>query len=146
MPLDFRVALRVVALSVPLGLAAGCGSPTSQPGPLTAVPGPIFSRAGTSACLLARGVRIGGRLDFLASSATGGAFVAHLGGNVVTVAFGETTADSQSLEAAYRRFASPRMRPRLAVLLRRYDNVVTVWNDTPRTTSVDLVAGCLRLR
>ena len=48
-------------------VVAGCGSSKS------------YTLVDTRACLESRGVKIGGPLDFVASTATGGAFVATLG-------------------------------------------------------------------
>ena len=71
-----RLGLAVVGVGLLL-FVAGCGGKTT------------YSLDRSKTCLTERGVRVGGKLDFVAGTATGGAFVAHLGDNFVTVAFGE---------------------------------------------------------
>ena len=71
-----RFALAVIGVGILLTLA-GCGGQTT------------YTLQPTKTCLLQRGFRTGGKLDFVATTATGGAFLAHLGDNFVTVAFGD---------------------------------------------------------
>jgi len=113
-------------------VVAGCGSSKS------------YSLADTRACLEARGVKIGGPLDFVASTATGGAFAASLGDNSVKVVFGETTDDGEQLERAYGRFAFANVKEGLPDVLRRYANVVTLWHEHPSDSDLALVTGCLK--
>ena len=87
---------------------------------------------------------IGGPLDFVASTATGGAFVANLGDNLVTVAFGDNLKSGTDIESAYTRFALPNVRAGLADVLRRYNNAVTLWHEHPNDSDLALVVGCLR--
>jgi len=113
-------------------IAAGCGGPTT------------YSAAKTRACLAAHGAKVGGKLDFVASSATGGAFVVSLGDNSVKLVFGQTVADAAAIVAAYERFAFANVRPGLADVLRRYDNAVTLWHEHPADGDLSLVVGCFR--
>ena len=78
-----RRAALLLALVV---LAAGCGG-TKR-----------YSLAKTRACLAQKGARINGKLDFVASTATGGAFRALLRPNFVTIAFGNSENDAKQLE------------------------------------------------
>src|SRR5262245_20955461 len=112
---------------------AGCGSSTKS-----------YSLEDTKACLKARGARIGGKLDFVASTATGGAFVAVLGDNSVRVVFGETMDDAEQIELAYDHFARPNVKPGLAYPLRRQDNTVMLWKKHPQDSDLALVTGCLK--
>ncbi len=112
-------------------LVAGCGG------------GGTYSLDQTKSCLAGRGVRVGGKLDFVATTATGGAFVAHLGDNFVTVAFGNTVNTGAGLESAYTRFALPNVRAGVSDVLRRYDNAVTLWHLHPSAGDLSLVVGCL---
>lgn len=125
---------RVVPLLVVLVALAvsGCGGKTS------------YTEAKTRACLQARGAQVGGKLDFVASTATGGAFAAALGDNDVKLVFGQTDGDAQQIVAAYERFAFPNVRTGLPDVLRRYGNVVTLWHEHPQDADLSLVVGCLR--
>jgi hypothetical protein len=111
---------------------AGCGGSSS------------YTLEKTRACLTARGAKIGGKLDFVASTATGGAFVTTLGNNSVEVVFGETTSDAQQIEDAYQRFAFKNVKAGLADVLRRYNNAVTLWHQHPQDSDLALVVGCLK--
>ncbi len=113
-------------------LAAGCGGKT------------LYSVAKTRACLDARGAQIGSKLDFVASTATGGAFSAALGDNSVKLVFGLTENDAKQIVAAYERFAFPNVRSGLPDVLREYNNVVTLWHAHPQDSDLSLVVGCLR--
>ena len=126
-----RLGLALAVLLAVL-LLAGCGGSTS------------YTLSKTKACLLQRGVKLGGKLDFVASTATGGAFVANLGDNSVKIVFGQSTADGQQIEDAYQRFAFKNVQAGLPDVLRRYNNVVTLWHQHPSDSDLALVVGCLR--
>ena len=85
-----------------------------------------------------------GKLDFVAQTATGGAFVTHLGDNFVTIVFGESPTDGKQIELAYQRFAFANVRAGLADVLKRYNNVVTLWHAHPSDTDLAIVTGCLK--
>ncbi len=112
-------------------VAAGCGGSNT------------YSLVDTRACLESRGVEIHGKLDFVASTATGGAFVANLGGNSVKVVFGETEDDAQGIVQAYGRFALQNVKAGLPDVLRRYKNAVTLWSEHPQESQLSLVVDCL---
>jgi hypothetical protein len=103
-----------------------------------------FSATGTQACLTQRGAKIGGKLDFVAQTATGGAFVAQLDDNFVKIVFGQTVTDGKNIEAAYERFAFPNVRGGLPDVLKRNDNAVMLWHQHPNDTDLALVTGCLK--
>src|SRR5262245_18805108 len=125
---------RVAPLSLVLIVfaVAGCGGSKS------------YSLEDTKACLEARGVHIGGKLDFVASTATGGAFVASVGQNSVKVVFGETDDDAEQIELAYDHFALPNVKAGLADVLRRQGNAVMLWQEHPQDSDLALVTGCLK--
>jgi hypothetical protein len=125
---------RVALLSMVLiaFAVAGCGGSKS------------YSLDATRKCLESRGATIGGNLDFVASTATGGAFVATLGDNSVKVVFGETVGDAQQIELAYDHFAFKNVKAGLADVLRRDRNVVTLWHLHPQPSDLALVDGCLK--
>jgi hypothetical protein len=125
-----RSLLLAVAVAV---LVGGCGSQAN------------YSSANTRACLDGKDVRIGGKLDFVASTATDGAFVAHLdGGNFVTVLFGENEKDAGELESAYQRFAFPNVKEGLPDVLRRDRNAVLLWHAHPSDDDVRTISDCLK--
>ena len=126
-----RLLLGVVAAALVLA-AAACGGSTDYQ----------LSRSKT--CLAQRGVKIGGPLDFVANTATGGAFRANLSDNWVVIAFGDNLKSGKDIENAYTRFALPNVRAGLADVLRRYNNAVTLWHQHPNDSDLSLVVGCLR--
>lgn len=127
-----RRPVLLAAAAVVVMLAAGCGGKAN------------YSRAETRACLKGKDVRIDDKLDFVASTATGGAFVAHLDGNFVTVLFGEDADDAEELENAYQRFAFPNVKEGLPDVLRRDRNAVMLWHKHPSDDDLATVTGCLK--
>ena len=125
-----RSVLLAVAVAV---LATGCGDQAS------------YSRAKTRACLERNDLRIGGKLDFVASTAPDGAFVVHLeDGNFATVLFGENEGDAEELESAYQRFAFPNVKEGLPDVLRRDHNAVVLWHEHPSDEDVQTLSDCLK--
>jgi hypothetical protein len=112
-------------------LAASCGGHGSK----------LYSRQKTQACLTAKGVRIGGGLDFVATTATGGAFKAHFAANDVTVVFGASTADADNINQAYHRFHSQNVG--IEDVLRQQGNAVLLWHRHPGDADLNQVAACL---
>ena len=74
-------------------IVTGCGSSSQR----------IYSLPKTTACLKTQPVRLGGQLDFVASTATGGAVKIHTKDNFLTLVFGKTVSDADNIAAAYRR-------------------------------------------
>jgi hypothetical protein len=111
---------------------AGCGS--SGPD--------LYSRDKTRECLVGKGMRIGGRLDFIASTATGGAFRARIAPTAVTIVFGQTEEDARQIELAYRRAAGRNIG--VGDILARRLNVVLLWDAHPSDEQLGIVAGCLK--
>jgi hypothetical protein len=126
-----RLGLACLAVSTAL-LLAGCGGTTA------------YSLAKTKTCLTERGVNIGGKLDFVASTATGGAFAANLGDNSTKLVFGQTVSDAEQIEDAYHRVAFKNVQSGLPDVLRRYNNAVTLWAHHPSDSDLALIVGCLR--
>jgi hypothetical protein len=123
-----RFAIAAIAAAVVL---AGCGKST-----------PTYTLQKTSACLRHDGVVLGGQLDFVATTATGGAVRAQLRDNGVTVVFGATVGDSDNIDAAYRRFHSSNVG--IDDVLRRQGNAVMLWRAHPSDQDLALVTGCLK--
>jgi hypothetical protein len=126
-----RFALLGVAV---LLIAAGCGSSRKT-----------YTAAATRTCLTKKGATIGGQLDFVASTALGGAFIVHLSDdNFATVAFGSGDADAIQLQLAYERFAFPNVKQNLSDVLKRYNNAITLWHKHPASNDLTLVVNCLK--
>jgi hypothetical protein len=104
----------------------------------------LFSAAKARACLEIEGVHLGGKLDFVATTATGGAFVAHLRENWVTMAFGRRGQDAEAIELAYERFALPNVRQNISDVLERANNAILLWHKHPTAADLETVMGCLR--
>jgi hypothetical protein len=112
-------------------LATGCGGEND------------YSLTKTRSCLERDGVRTGGNLDFVASTAPAGAFVANLDDNFVTVVFGENDSNADELEAAYNRFAFSNVKEGLPDVLRRDRNAIMLWHKHPADADLATVTGCL---
>jgi hypothetical protein len=104
----------------------------------------VYTVAKTRACLSSENANIGGKLDFVASTATGGAFVATLRDNWVTVVFGAKENDAAAIAIAYQRFAFPNVRNNIQDVLERYQNAVLLWHMHPASADLALVTGCLK--
>ena len=124
-----RGALLIAVIAL---LAAGCGGTKT------------YSLAKTRACLVAKHATIDHRLDFVASTATGGAFRALLPKNFVTVAFGDNEKDAEQIELAYNRFAFANGKKGLPDVLKRDRNVVMLWHQHPQNRNLNLVMACLK--
>jgi len=114
-------------------LAAGCGG---EPEPT------LYQLEPTRACLDGAGLDVTTEnLDFVASTATGGALRAEIGANEVTVSFGATEEEAERTARAYRNFAGPRI-PIDHVLFREH-NAVLVWGAPPSDEERTRVHSCL---
>jgi hypothetical protein len=103
---------------------------------------PLYTAAKTRACLAAHGATIAAPAgDVVASSATGGAFRASLLGNSVTLTFGTTVADANSIDAAYHRFAGKNIG--IDQVLFQQSNAVMLWHLEPQGDQAGIVA-CLK--
>jgi hypothetical protein len=104
--------------------------------------GKIYSLAKTRSCLASAGVRLGGKLDFVATTATGGAVRAQLKSNFVTIVFGTTTADADNIDQAYRHFSSSNVG--IDDVLRQQGNAVMLWHEHPADADLAQITGCLK--
>ena len=102
----------------------------------------LASQEKTRACLTTRGVRLGGPLDFVATTATGGALRAQLENNNVTIVFGATVADADNINQAYHRFHSENVG--IDDVLRQQGNVVMLWHQHPSDSEVAGITACLK--
>ena len=125
--------MRLLALLAVLALlAAACGKQEGE----------LYSVGKTRECLTDEGVDLGGELDFVATTATGGALKANFGGNFVTVVFGETVDDANAINQAYHRFRSENVG--IEDVLRQQENAVMLWHAHPSDTEVSQLTGCLK--
>jgi hypothetical protein len=113
---------------------AGCGKSGT----------PLYTSDATSACLEKAGLHpkpVTGTSDFVANSATGGAFDVAVAGNRVTVSFGETLDDADNLDQAYRRFRAKNVG--IDDVLRRQGNAIMLWHEHPEDTQLGTITSCL---
>ena len=113
-------------------LACGCGGSS----------GHLYSLEKTKACLAKDGVRLGGPLDFVATTATGGATQAHFDSNFVTLVFGDTVAKADNINQAYHRFRSKNVG--IEDVLRQDQNAVMLWHSHPSDPDLARVTACLK--
>jgi len=101
-----------------------------------------YSSSKSAACLTKQGVRVGHDIDFVASTALGGAFIAHLADNFVTVSFGKTEADANNIADAYRRFSAANVG--VEDVLRQQGNAVMLWHVHPSDADAAQITDCLK--
>ena len=102
-----------------------------------------FTLSPTRACLARGGARTLDTVGFIASTATGGAFVAELGDNSATISFGADRSDAAAIVQGYERVAFANVRSGLAGVLHRYGNAVTLWHRRPSASDLSTVLTCL---
>ena len=118
-----------------LGLAAaGCGGGGGGTG--------SYARAATEQCLKkSPAVKVDNKLDFVASTATGGAFHVATAENAATVVFGETIDDANNINAAYHRFRAKNVGVDDVIAQER--NVVMLFRVHPSDPLILTIKGCL---
>ena len=124
-------AIAAVAL-----LAAACGAPSTNV---------VYSKAASEACLVKESVRVrsvANTGDFVAESATGGAYRAVLKANDVTVSFGATLDDADNIDQAYRRFHAKNVG--IDDVLRTQGSAVMLWHMHPSDADIAKITGCLK--
>jgi len=105
----------------------------------------IYTREATAACLTNAALHpkpVTEAADFVANSATGGAFSVQLTDNRVTVSFGQTLADADNIDQAYRRFKSTNVG--IDDVLRRQGNALMLWHVHPQDNDLATITGCLK--
>ena len=102
----------------------------------------LYSLQKTRQCLSANHVKLGGALDFVATTATGGALKARLPSNVVTIVFGVTAADADNIDQAYQRFHAKNVG--IEDVLREDRNAVMLWHEHPADADLAEITGCLK--
>ena len=106
---------------------------------------PIYTKDATEACLRKVALQprpISETADFVANSATGGAFLVQLVDNRVTVSFGETEADADNIDQAYRRVKAHNVG--INDVLRRQGNALMLWHVHPQDSDLTTITSCLK--
>jgi hypothetical protein len=114
-------------------ILAGCGGSGGSK---------LYTLQLTRSCLVAKHVALGGTLDFVATTATGGALRARLPQNFVTVAFGATSADADNIDQAYRSFHARNVG--IDDVLLENGNAVLLWHQHPSDADVATISDCLK--
>jgi hypothetical protein len=125
---------RPLLLAAVLGgvlLVAGCGGTKT------------YDADKTRSCLAdLPGVKIRNKVDFVASTALGGAFNVKLLGNQVTLVFGEDRNEAGRIVRAYQRFRGKNIG--ITDVLQANHNVVTLWEAHPSDTALQTIQDCLK--
>ena len=125
-----RVAL-IAALALAL-TACGGGSGAS-----------LHTLAKTRSCLLKnREVKLDRKLDFVASTATGGALHVKMPQNAATVVFGESVGDADNINEAYHRFRAKNVG--IEDIIRQDKNTVILYRTHPRDEDLATIQNCLK--
>ena len=112
-------------------VVAGCGGTKS------------YDAEKTRSCLADQpGVKLSNKVDFVASTALGGAFNAKLLGNQVTLAFTRDRKEAERIVRAYQRFRGKNIG--LTDVLRPSRNVVALWKAHPSDTALQTIEDCLK--
>jgi len=112
-------------------VVAGCGGTKS------------YDAEKTRSCLADQpGVKLSNKVDFVASTALGGAFNAKLLGNQVTLAFAEDRKEAERIVRAYQRFRGKNIG--LSDILYSNRNVVMLWREHPSADDTARVTDCLK--
>jgi hypothetical protein len=125
----------LAAIAVVVLATAGCGGSTTT----------LYTQAKTRACLQKAGIAVSSvatTSDFVANSATGGAFRAKLSDNFATVSFGLTQTDADNIDQAYLRFHAKNVG--IDDVLRTQGNAVMLWHEHPSDADVSTITGCLK--
>jgi hypothetical protein len=123
---------RVAALALLCAFLAGCGSG-----------GGLYTLAKTRQCLKQKHTtKITGGLDFVASTATGGAVHLVLPRNAVTLAFGGSVDDANNINDAYHRFHAKNVG--VEDIIRQDKNVVMLFREHPSDSDIATIKACLK--
>ena len=107
--------------------------------------GKLYTRDATRACLSQKGLHttsVSSAADFVADSATGGAFRAEFKDNRVTISFGLTNGDADNISQAYQTFHAKNVG--IADVLRQQGNAVMLWRLHPSDADIKSVTDCLK--
>ena len=112
-------------------LLAGCGGGGEK----------LYSYTHTRACLEAKPfLKVDDKVDFVAGTATAGAFRVHFTYNEATVSFGKTLADANSINLAYHRFHAKNVG--VDDIVRQDKNIVVLYKIHPLDGDVIDLTHC----
>jgi hypothetical protein len=124
---------RAGAVFVLVLVLAGCGG---SGGPSS------FSAADTRLCLKKDDkLKLDRKLDFVASTATGGALHVVMPKNAVTVVFGESESDANNINDAYHRFVARNVG--IEDIIRQDKNAVLLFKNHPSDADIATIEDCL---
>jgi hypothetical protein len=130
--------VKLIALIALLAfVAAGCGSTSTDTS--------VYTLAATKQCFETKlGIHRFPALgdDFVASTASGGAFRARVADNAVTILFGQNAEEASNLADAYRRFHAKNVG--VEDILRTQANAVFLWQLHPSASDESNVQSCLK--
>lgn len=118
-------------------VVAGCGGGSASHG--------VYTLSATKQCMQNKlGIHTFSSVgdDFVASTASNGAFRTRMADNAVTVLFGQSPAEATNLADAYRRFHAKNVG--VEDILRTSNNAVLLWQFHPAATDESNIEGCLR--
>lgn len=111
---------------------AGCGGGSGQQ---------LYSYDKTRACLESKPfLKVDNKVDFVAGTATAGAFRVRFTYNQATVAFGKTIADADNINAAYHRFHAKNVG--INDILHQDKNIVVLYKVHPLEGDVIDLTHC----
>ncbi len=126
-----QALLLAAVLAGALVLLAGCGSPSA------------YDVDKSRACLVGEpGVVVRNKVDFVASTALGGAISVTVPGNEVTLSFVEDRTEAERIVRAYQRFRGKNIG--LEDVLRVYHNVVALWAAHASDAALLTIRHCLK--
>ena len=126
---------RRLASLVLVALVAGCGSKPADTNR-------TYALEPTRTCLRDDGFALDRRVDFVASTASGGAVRVFVGSNRVTISFAGDEDEAKRTAQAYERFAAKNVG--VHDILERHGNAVLLWREHPFDFDRDRVVACLR--
>jgi hypothetical protein len=126
-----RVRIGVLAALAAAGLA-GCGGGAQS-----------YTLAKTRPCLAKLPhARVSANVDFVASTASGGAVAVFLPRNEVTISFTESEQEAKQIATGYRRVRGRNIG--IEDVLRPQGNAVLLWRAHPNEQDSAAISGCLQ--
>lgn len=127
-----------LAALVILLVLAGCGGGSSAP----------YTAKGSAACFTQKGftgvTTSAAKVGFIAGFAVNGGLQARSpSGNVLTIAFTDSTSAVAGTEKAYRRAAPASLRPHMSDIMEAQRNAVLVWTVSPASQELSDAESCL---
>ena len=117
---------------------AGCGGSSSTPYTATATKDCLTTKGFTGVTTNAK------KVGFIAAFAANGGIQARSPkGNVLTIAFADSSDSAPGIEKAYRKAAPARLRPHMSDIMEAQRNAVLVWTVSPTQDDRAAAESCL---